>query len=452
MSKALLTSALALALLLCAEGARAQRVGPLDEDTGAAGDGAKPAAEKAREAKPEAKAKKPDAAATADAKPAAKAEAKATAAEEKRDHTSPPPAGGAPASGDARPANNPAANKSAAADSPPSATPLGEKTAAPASSGSAGPADAPSAHEPAPAATPLGGGAAVGSLPTPPKYEPPQPLRAEVPSNSSAADGGANISAAATAASSALSPTAIYRVGAGDILDIRLVGGMSKDYTLFTVLSNGTIDYPLAGEPVSVLNLTPEEIGARLTAALKRRGIFDRAQFQIAVRDYTSHTVLVSGLVDQPGRKVLRRESVPLYVVLAEAFPRADAGRVVVVSRSSGGTKTLDLSDSGALNELVSAGDVINVQPRPQEFYYIAGSVGAPGQKDYHAGLTLTQAILAAGGLSREAGKKTVVVVSRQGADGRLVPAEYALQEIQDGKTPDPRVQPGDRIEVGRRR
>jgi polysaccharide biosynthesis/export protein len=200
------------------------------------------------------------------------------------------------------------------------------------------------------------------------------------------------------------------------------------------------------------MNLTPEEIGAKLSSALRRRGIFDRAQFQISVRDYTSHSVLVSGLVDQPGQKVLRREAVPLYVVMAEAFPRADAGRAVIISRATGETKTLDLSDSGALNELVSSGDVINVQPRPQEFFYIAGAVGAPGQKDFHTGMTLTQAILAAGGVTREAGKRTTVVVSRQGADGRLVPAEYALQEIQDGKTPDPRIQPGDRIEVGRRR
>ena len=95
---------------------------------------------------------------------------------------------------------------------------------------------------------------------------------------------------------------------------------------------------------------------------------------------------------------------------------------------------------------------MITVQPRPQEFFYIAGDINAAGQKDYHAGMTLTQAILAAGGVTRSAGKRTVVTVSRQGADGRLVPVDYVLQEIEDGKVPDPRIQPGDRIEVGRRR
>jgi hypothetical protein len=32
------------------------------------------------------------------------------------------------------------------------------------------------------------------------------------------------------------------------------------------------------------------------------------------------------------------------------------------------------------------------------------------------------------------------------------VTTEYALSEIESGQLPDPRVQPGDRIDIGRRR
>jgi protein involved in polysaccharide export with SLBB domain len=422
MSKVLRQFAFALVFLcvLGAAGVRAQRVGPVEDDSTAASDGAKGAGEKKNEPKPDAKteAKKREEKSAPKVDPA-KSDPKSQAGDARREHLTAP-----------------ASSASAAP------TPQGEKTASSAS-GVATP-------EATPTPLPTSGSPSVGALPPPPKYEPPQPLKAEITTATvSPANSSTNNDASGA---SAVSLSSIYRVGIGDILDIRLTGGMAKDFTLFTVLSNGTIDYPLAGEPVSVVNLTTEEIGARLSAALKRRGIFDRAQFQISVRDYTSHTVLVSGLVDQPGQKFLRREAVPLYVVLAEAFPRADAGRVVVISRATGRTKTLDLADSNSLNELVSSGDVINVQPRPQEFFYIAGQVGAAGQKDYHTGMTLTQAILAAGGVARDAGKKTVVIVSRQGADGRLVPTEYVLQEIEGGKIPDPRIQPGDRIEVGRRR
>ncbi|HLL71861.1 MAG TPA: hypothetical protein VK363_10535, partial [Pyrinomonadaceae bacterium] len=147
-----------------------------------------------------------------------------------------------------------------------------------------------------------------------------------------------------------------------------------------------------------------------------------------------------------------RREAVPLYVVLSEANPRAEAGRAVIISRATGQSKTIDLSDSVALNELISHGDIINIVARPQEFFYIGGQINAPGQKDFHPGMTLTQAILASGGVARSGGSKVRVAVSRQGADGRLVATEYLLNDIETGQIPDPRLQAGDRVEVGRRR
>jgi len=285
----------------------------------------------------------------------------------------------------------------------------------------------------------------IGLIPPPPKYEPPTPLSTTENASTTAA-------ASATTAPAAPAPTSIYRVGIGDVLDIRLVNGTSRDSTLYTILTGGLLDYPLAGDPVGIAGLTTDEIAVRLSAELKRRGLYDRAQFHVTVRDYASHTVMVSGLVDQPGQKVLRREAVPLYVVLADALPRADAGRAVIIARATGTSKTVDLGDPNALNELVSAGDVVNVQTRPPEIYYIGGQIGTPGQKDFHGGLTLTRAILASGGLTRDAGNKVKVTVSRQGADGRLIATDYLLKDIESGQVPDPRLQPGDRIEVGRRR
>jgi len=311
---------------------------------------------------------------------------------------------------------------------------------------------------------PVFGSPSVLGIPAPPKYEPPAPRNAsEAASGTAAGTNPASSTTVAptsttaaptstTAAPTTVSPTALYRVGVGDILDIRLAGGMSKDSTLYTIMSTGMLDYPLAGDPFNAAGMTTDEIGARLSAELRRRGVFDRAQFRISVREYASHTATVSGLVDQPGAKILRREAVPLYVVLAEANPRAEAGRAVIISRATGRSKTIDLSDSAALNELISHGDIINITARPQEFFYIGGQINAPGQKDFHPGMTLTQAILASGGVARDAGSKVKVTVSRQGADGRLVATEFPLNDIETGQVPDPRLQAGDRVEVGRRR
>ncbi len=58
----------------------------------------------------------------------------------------------------------------------------------------------------------------------------------------------------------ATSPTETYKIGLGDILIISLQNAPGNTANYFTVLSDGSIDYPLAGEMVSVQGLTAEEI------------------------------------------------------------------------------------------------------------------------------------------------------------------------------------------------
>jgi protein involved in polysaccharide export with SLBB domain len=242
-------------------------------------------------------------------------------------------------------------------------------------------------------------------------------------------------------------PTSIYRVGVGDVLDIRLLNAQGRESTLFSVMAGGLLEYPLAGDPVPVLGLTTDEIDARLTSLVK---IYEKPQIVVSVREYASHTVIVTGLVNDPGRKVLRREAMPLYVVLAEAQTKPEAGRATIM-RADGQSLEVNLTDPKATTVLVLPGDVVTLTalpPAAPQFFYIGGQVASPGQKDFHAGLTLTQAVLASGGTTRFAGGK--VKVSRQGADGKLVTTEYNLKQIENGKIPDPVLQAGDRLDVSR--
>ncbi len=107
----------------------------------------------------------------------------------------------------------------------------------------------------------------------------------------------------------------------------------------------------------------------------------------------------------------------------------------------------MDLSDPATLNFLIRHGDMISVTARPQEFYYIAGRITYPGQKVFQPGVTLLQAILAAGGVMHQGDK---IEISREVQDGRLATTTFKLKEIKAGKIQDPRLQPGDRIEVVR--
>jgi protein involved in polysaccharide export with SLBB domain len=206
------------------------------------------------------------------------------------------------------------------------------------------------------------------------------------------------------------------------------------------------IDLPIAGGALQVAGLTTDEIQKLIVDELKRRAVEDGAHVSVGVRQYSSHTVIITGLVNNLGKKILRREAVPLYVVLAESQPRVDAARAVIM-RGGVAPKVIDLSDSTALSTLIKPGDVINITSKPAEFYYIAGRVNYPGQKTYQSGITLLQAILAAGGIAR-GGDANVVELSREGAGGLLTTIKVSLKEIKAGKLQDPKLSPGDRIEV----
>src|SRR6185369_7744371 len=91
--------------------------------------------------------------------------------------------------------------------------------------------------------------------------------------------------------------TEIYRVGVGDVLDIRLLNSPNNKSTLFTVVGSGVIDVPVVGGTVSVAGLTPEEIQTIVSTELRRRAIEENAQVSVAVRQYLSHSITIAGLV-----------------------------------------------------------------------------------------------------------------------------------------------------------
>ena len=256
--------------------------------------------------------------------------------------------------------------------------------------------------------------------------------------------------AATTAAPRALpndpDPTAVYRVGAGDVLEVRLFSGGGRRTTSFEVTPTGLIDYPALKEPLTVAGLTVEEVAGRLGASLGLRAGGPDPQIAVGVRDYVSHAIIVGGMVKDGGTKILQREGVPLYAIIAHAQPLPGAGQALVFARATGRTATVALSDAPAMKMLVRPGDVITVRELPKQFVYVAGAVREPGQKEFQVGMTLTQVLLAAGGV--QAPRATVVLVARQGDDGRVSTLRFNLAEIKAGRTPDPTVRAGDRLEV----
>jgi polysaccharide biosynthesis/export protein len=237
----------------------------------------------------------------------------------------------------------------------------------------------------------------------------------------------------------------IYRVGPGDVLDVRVNEAASQQSTLFTITPSGLLEHPVLPEALNVSGLTIEEISAKFEGELKRRALMDNPKVQVGVRDYVSHTILVSGLVKDSGTKILRREAIPLYVVVADAQPLPEASRASIVRNESNRTYEIDLAQPADMNLLIRPGDVITLHANVTQFVYVGGEVKLPGEKTYRRGLTLTQAMIAAGGVTR---KSKEARIGRDDGRGFLVVTRFKLKDIESGKVPDPLVRPGDRIMI----
>ena len=274
----------------------------------------------------------------------------------------------------------------------------------------------------------------------------PQPnaVKVSLPSTSKPAE---SITSTPIAPIEELSLTRIYRVGPNDVLDVRFndAAADAAKSTLFTITPSGFLEFPLLSEPLQVSGLTAEEIGSKIEDELTKRALVQDPKVVVGVRDFASHTILVSGLVKDSGTKILRREAIPLYVVVADAQPLPEAARVAVVRNNSNEMYEIDLTKSADMNLLVRPGDVVTVHPNETQFVYVGGEVKLPGEKTFRRGLTLTQVILTAGGVTAKA---KFAQIARDDGRGFLTTTRIKLGEIESGKEVDPLVKPGDRIMI----
>ncbi len=242
-----------------------------------------------------------------------------------------------------------------------------------------------------------------------------------------------------------VSLTKIYRVGPNDVLHVQINDSQSPKSTLFTVTSSGLLEHPMLTEPLLVTGFTVEEIGTRIENDLQKQALTDDPKVVVGVRDYASHTIVVSGLVKDSGTKFLRREGVPLYVVVADAQPLPEAASVTVVRNELNQLYEIDLAQAADMNLLVRPGDVITLLPNVTQFVYVGGEVKFPGEKTFRRGLTLTQTILTAGGATP---KSKLAEIARDDGHGFLVGTRFSLIDIESGKAADPLLKPGDRITI----
>lgn len=234
--------------------------------------------------------------------------------------------------------------------------------------------------------------------------------------------------------------TTIYRVGSQDVLEIKLNSSQPPHATVFKVTQSGLLEHPQLSGPLPVTGLTVEEISARIENDLKNQASIENPKAFVGVVEYASHSIVVDGLVKSPGTKSLKSEAIPLAIVVAEAQPLSEAARVTVVRNGDQILET-DLNSTADTRLLVRPGDVVTLHPQMNAVIHVSGKVKFPGEKTYRFGLTLTQAIIMAGGPTSNSSMAEIV----RGGD-EAVRTRFDLKAIMAGKAADPLIKAGDRI------
>lgn len=280
----------------------------------------------------------------------------------------------------------------------------------------------------------------------------------------------AGTSSAQSVATSGAAPApahANYRIGAGDVLELRVLGEEQMSSPTIRVRADGFIQVPFVDEDIQAQCLTERELGEVIAAKLKK--YLKYPEVHVAVKEFNSMPVAIIGAVNQPGRfQMQRRVSLLELLTYAGGVKSDSAGKflhlihleadvVCDLPSSAGGTTAADVSPTESINlkrlqdgdlsvnRVLRPGDIVIVPTA--DLIFIAGEVLKPNAYPLREGLTFTQALALAGGPSGVAKTGSIRVVRQDASKGRVeIPID--LKAVQSGKAPDIVLMANDVIEV----
>jgi polysaccharide biosynthesis/export protein len=233
-----------------------------------------------------------------------------------------------------------------------------------------------------------------------------------------------------------------YEIGSGDVLHVIVLeqAELSGD---FKVDPEGLLGFPFLGK-VKVSGMSTAEVERKLTTLLSE-GYLRKPRVAVSIKEFGSQLVYVTGEFKTPGPYSLKadRSLLALLTQVGEMTP--NAGHEVIVIRPPGPDFAPPLADDTAApnppaarpgppipgelpgseifrinmrelkagypekNILLQAKDTVYVPKAAQ--VYVLGQVARPGAYRYEEGLTVFQALLAAGGVTERGSNKGVKIV-----------------------------------------
>ncbi len=254
-----------------------------------------------------------------------------------------------------------------------------------------------------------------------------------------------------------------YRIGPGDILDIKVFNKPQFNREGVRVDQRGMIRMPLIKEEILAACQTEETLEAKVTELLKE--YIREPQVTVQIKEYLAEPVAVLGAVRNPSRFQLQRRVRLLELITFVNGPSDNAGRSVQVVHT-GPRVTCDgppVADAGEnpidsykladtlrgdekSNPYVQPGDVVSIAVADQ--VYVIGNVIHPVALPLTEPLTVSRAIAMAGGTAMDTKKAGVRIVRQKPGTTEKTELIVDLEAINKHKAEDPILVANDIVDV----
>jgi polysaccharide export outer membrane protein len=269
--------------------------------------------------------------------------------------------------------------------------------------------------------------------------------------------------AVTTSAAEASARRENYRIGPGDVLEIRVLGEEQMSASGVKVSEDGFIRSPFIDEDIHAVCLTERELSVHVAEKLKK--YLKYPEVFVAVKQYNSTPVAIIGAVNSPSRFQMERRVRLLELVTYAGGVRQGAGKTLTLIHLTGGGACEDrtvspdaidtttevinvaklMAGDPTADRVMRAGDVVVVPDADTVF--LSGEVLKPNAYPLREGMTLSQLLTLAGGLSEIASPEKIRIVRTEPGKERVeIPVD--LKAIQSNKAVDPLLMANDVVEV----
>ena len=252
-----------------------------------------------------------------------------------------------------------------------------------------------------------------------------------------------------------------YRIGPGDVLDIRIYNRPNLSRDGVRVEGNGMFRMPLIDDEILAACKTEGELAKEISTRYLK--YYKNLQVDVFIKEYHSKQVAIIGAVNEQSRFELQRRVRLLELLTYAKGPSPKAGQSINIVHSTAPSpckstnddeiaafSSYKLSDTlrgdPQANPYLESGDIVTLPEADQ--IYVVGNVHTPSTIPLKEPITLSRAIAMAGGAKQDTKKDKIRVVRQE--PGSLVKTEMIvdLTAIEKKRADDIALMPNDIVDV----